>query len=206
LKVIRLTDRREVIRHYLERERQRKPRLASDVSTLNYDDANALDRWLKKHNLKEGVISGFRQWAWAVLEWDDLLDCAVVERLSRGQSVRNLGALVEIGFLNGWEPLTPNPVWHSVIRAGRPLPTSQALIIRPALPSERARFYVEDGSGRAAYLAAHRPEEEVVAYAYIGFDPDPASVWLARHLESGYFVRTAERYRRIEDVLAGVSP
>jgi hypothetical protein len=202
LKVIRLTDRREVIRHYLERERQRKPRIPTDGFILDYGDTKALDAWLRKHNLKQGVISGFRQWAWTMLRWEDLLECAVVDRLSRGQSVRTLGALLQIGFLKGWEPVTPNPVWHSVIQAGRPLPASQALIIRPALPSESARFYVEDGSGRAAYLAAHRPQAEVVAYAYIGFDPDPASDWLARNLESGYFVRSAERYRRIEDVVA----
>jgi len=190
-----------VIGHYLERERQRKPRVPADMSILNYDDSNALDGWLKRLNLKQGVVSGFRQWAWAMVGWEDLLDCAVVDRLSRGQSMRSLGALKQSGFLNGWEPVTPNPVWHSVIQAGLPLPASQALIIRPALPSESARFYVEDGSGRAAYLAAHRPDADAVAYAYIGFDPDPGSDWLARNLESGYFIRAAERYRRIEDVL-----
>jgi hypothetical protein len=162
-----------------------------------------MDSWLKKHNLKPGVISGFRQWAWAELGWEDILDCAVVRRISRGQSVRSLGALLNIGFLNGWEPITANPVWYNVVQAGLPLPASQALIIRPALPSESARFYVEDGSGRAAYLASHRPDADVVAHGYIGFDPDPASEWLARNLESGFFVRSAERYRRIEDVLNG---
>jgi hypothetical protein len=203
LKIVRVTDRREVITSYLNRERRRRPRLP-DIAVRSYEDSNTLDRWLKRHRLKHGVMSGFRQWAWVMLEWEDLLDCAVVDSISRGQTVRSLGALVSSGFLhNDWEPLTPNRVWHEVIRAGFPLPVSEALILRPALPSELARFYVEDGSGRAAYLASHRPKAEVVAYAYLGFDPDPASEWMRKNLELGYFLRTARRYSRIEDLLNG---
>lgn len=202
LKIIRITDRREVIASYLNRERRRRPRLP-DLAVRSYDDSNALDRWLKRHRLKHGVISGFRQWAWVMLEWEDLLECAVVESLSRGQPVRSLGGLVTNGFLGNWEPVTPNRAWYDLIRAGSPLPVSEALILRPALPSEQARFYVEDGSGRAAYLAGHRPKAEVVAYAYVGFDPDPGSEWMRRNLELGYFLRMAQRYRRIEGVLNG---
>ena len=99
------------------------------------------------------------------------------------------------------EPVTPNPLWYTPIRAGLPLSESEAMIIRPALPAESARFYVEDGSGRATYLTAHPPAAEIIAFAYVGFDPDPTSRWLREALDGGYFVRTASRYQRIEDIL-----
>ena len=200
LTILRFTDRYEVVNHYLNRER-RSGRHALDWSRLRYDDPNIIDGWLKRNRLKHGVISGFRQWAYAALEWQNLLDCAVVDRISRGVTVRSLGALLQTGLLNDWEPITPNPLWHTPIRAGLPLPESEAMIMRPALPAELARFYVEDGSGRASYLTAHPPNAEVVAYAYVGFDPDPTSRWLRQTLDGGYFVRTASRYQRIEDIL-----
>lgn len=203
LKVLRVTDRREVVNHYLDRERRSGRRVPLDWARLRYDDANAMDTWLKGNRLKHGVISGFRQWAYAALAWQNLLDFAVVDRLSRGLSVRSLGALLEIGFLNDWEPITPNPLWHGPIRAGLPLTESDAIILRPALPAEQARFYVEDGSGRATYLAAHPPTADIVAFAYVGFDPDPVSRWLRSSLDSGYFIRAAARFQRMEDVLRG---
>ena len=148
-------------------------------------------------------MPGFRQWAWAKLDWEDLLGCAVHDRLYRGQQVGTLGDLLGIGFLEGWKPLRANPVWEPVIRARTGLPPSLALILRPAVPSEKARFYVEDGTGRAASLAANRPTTDIVAYAYIGFDPDPQSAWLRANLDSGHFLRSADRYQTLEDVIAG---
>ena len=201
LVVVRLTDRREVIDHYLRHELNRNSRRRLDTSGLRYDDSNGLDRFLRRKRLKFGVKPGFRKWAFVSVAWDDLMDCAVVERLSSGQRMRNLGALVSSGFLDDWEPVTANPAWHTVIREGLPLPPSLALVLRPAIPSEGARYYVEDGSGRAAYLAAHRPNASVVANAYLGFDPDPSSNWLASNLESGYFVRNAERFQSVDDIL-----
>lgn len=202
MRILRLAQRSEVIGCYLAREGRRQQSVAADAEIFDFDDCNAMDRWLKRRRLKHGVITGFRRWVLVTLAWEDLLECAVVERISRGSSERSLGALWSCGFLKDWEPITPNPHWHDLIVAGEPLPPSEALIMRPALPSEGARFYVEDGSGRAAYLVAHRPCTDVVAYGYIGFDPDPSSAWLGRALEGGHFVRWADRYHRFEDVLA----
>jgi len=202
LKIERITDRREVIMHYLESDRRHLP-IQKFLSESLLEDVNKLDRWLKKNRLKPGVISGFRQWVYAQLSIADLLQCSVVERLSRGVQARRLGDLLEMGFLDGWEPISPNPRWHEVIRTGGALPPADALILRPAVPSESARYYVEDGSGRAAYLVSRRPTSEVVAYAYIGFDPDPNSEWLARNLDQGYFHRATGRYSRVADVLNG---
>ena len=201
LNVLRVTDRHEVVNHYLDRERRSGRRVPADWSRLPYDDPNGMDGWLKGNRLKHGVISGFRQWAYAALAWQNLLECAVVDTLSRGVSARSLGALLELGFLEGWEPIRPNPLWHAPIRAGLPLAESEAIIMRPALPAEQARFYVEDGSGRATYLAARRPNADIVAFAYVGFDPDPTSQWLRSALETGYFLRTASHFQRIEDIL-----
>ena len=78
LTILRFTDRYEVVNHYLNRER-RSGRHALDWSRLRYDDPNIIDGWLKRNRLKHGVISGFRQWAYAALEWQNLLDCAVVD-------------------------------------------------------------------------------------------------------------------------------
>jgi hypothetical protein len=202
LKIERLTDRREVMKHYLECDR-RRPQLPEFMSGSGIEDVNRVDRWLKRSRLKPGVISGFRQWAYAQLTFADLLQCSVVETVSRGVPGRRLGDLLDMGFLDGWEPIWPNPRWHEIIRTNGALPAADALIIRPAVPSESARYYVEDGSGRAAYLAAHRPTAEVVAYAYLGFDPDPNSEWLSRNLDKGHFHRMGSRYRRVEDVLNG---
>lgn len=191
-----------MIEHYLACDR-RRPKLPESLLGPALDDVNQVDRWLKRNRLKPGVISGFRQWVYAQLTFADLLQCSVVETVSRGVQARRLGDLLDMGFLDGWEPISPNPRWHELIRSGGVLPAAHALILRPAVPSESARYYVEDGTGRAAYLAARRPPAEVVAYAYIGFDPDPNSKWLARNLDQGYFSRAAGRYSRVEDVLNG---
>ena len=188
--------------HYLACDRRRPP-MAKFLSESLLEDVNEVDRWLKKYRLKPGVISGFRQWVYAQLSFADLRQCSVVETLSRGVQARRLGDLLDMGFLDGWEPISPNPRWHEVIRTGGALPPAHALILRPAVPSESARYYVEDGTGRAAYLASRRPTADVVAYAYIGFDPDPNSEWLAANLDQGYFHRSAGRYSRVEDVLNG---
>ncbi len=159
------------MKHYLECDR-RRPQLPEFMSGSGIEDVNRVDRWLKRSRLKPGVISGFRQWAHAQLTFADLLQCAVVETVSRGVAARRLGDLLDMGFLDGWEPIWPNPRWHEIIR-------------------------------RATYLASRRPTAEVVAYAYIGFDPDPNSEWLARNLDKGHFHRMASQYRRVEDVLNG---
>src|SRR5437764_10591199 len=97
LNILRVTDRREIVNHYLDLERRSGRRVPTDWSNLPYEDPNVMDRWLKGHGLKHGVISGFRQWAYTALQWHNLLECAVVEKLSRGVSVRSLGGLHQIG-------------------------------------------------------------------------------------------------------------
>ena len=74
--------------------------------------------------------------------------------------------------------------------------------LSPHLEEVRRKFLWENvGKGIQAYLTAHPPSTEIVAFAYVGFDPDPASQWLGQNLDNGYFVRAASHYQRIEDIL-----
>lgn len=167
LKVERIADRREVINHYLACDR-RRPHLPDYLTDPVLEDPNKVDQWLKKKHLKPGVISGFRQWVCAQLSFEDLLQCAVVETLSRGVQARRLGDLLDIGFLDGWEPIWPNPVWHEVgalLRRGRDRPCRLS-----GLPPSKG-----GGGGVRVHRVRPGPEQRVA-----GHEPGPRITSIAR--------------------------
>ncbi len=199
MKIEGIVDRREIIEHYLRLENRKGSPIPFPYPNLPWDDVNALDCWFDKHHYKTGVISGFRHWGVAILSYEDVLDCAIVSHIFRAPSQR-LGDLLRLGCLDTWKPGNPNRYWEQPVHKGESIPRQWGLIMRGALPRERARFYVEDGNGRATWFAAQRGEASRTAYAFIGFDPDPASHWLRKNLES-HFYRHAQRYARLQDFL-----
>jgi hypothetical protein len=62
------------------------------------------------------------------------------------------------------------------------------MILRPAVFSENpARWYLEDGSGRAAAIVANAgkyPTDQSVAFGYLGMRPDPRSRFMQTRFPS----------------------
>lgn len=94
--------------------------------------------------------------------------------------------LVLRGKLAEWIP-KGSPDWWSLIGNGSDLDVKSALIARPALRSEGpAKWYIEDGSGRALALLQRilrYGEVHRTAWAYLGHEPDERSAFIREHPE-----------------------
>lgn len=193
-------NREEVIRAYLERERRDKgTALPADVDDLAWGDSAVLNAWLLDHGYKEGVLSDFRSWVVVRLTESDLMDCVIADfdGFWAGCPGRRIGTLLTScrSRVQEWRPNRPTS-WFSALGAGAPFPRDAPLILRPAVPSEGGRWYIEDGSGRglcyARRLQGHPGRCEVIGY--LAFDPDPESEWLRTNLDSGHFIHEAGYY------------
>lgn len=195
MKVIKEVSRRELIEFYLKREAEDGKSTPSSVDSLDWDNPNTLDAWLDENGYKEGVISGFKKWKLVKLSKDDLLDCAIVGSIFPGKS-QCVGSLLEEGVLENWKPDRVT-TWFNWLESGKPFKKEWALILRPALPCEKACWYIEDGSGRALCYTRriNKSGEESRAFAFIGHSPDPSSNWLKTHLGDGYFL---QQFRELE--------
>jgi hypothetical protein len=209
---IRELDRRELIQIYLEGELHKKGTpVPESIGTLDWDDVNAIDQWLSLNGYKNGIISGFRRWAYVQLSLEDLLSCSVYGGHFPGHTNCSLGALARSGALAAsrsdrldvhgqW--VRPKPVWFDLLSQAE-FDERYAITLRPACRGVRrqgAKFYVEDGGGRAvlytqACLRLQRPSQMT---GYIGFDPDPASQWLKRTFRGELLGR---QYATLEQVL-----
>ena len=69
----------------------------------------------------------------------------------------------------------------------------------PSPTTENSRWYVEDGSGRMTQLI-QRSNGTERAFAYVGFAPDPRSVWLSDEW-GGHFIFQHHLYDTEGDVL-----
>lgn len=194
MRVIKTVSRKEIIRFYLRREKEKGKSVPPGLDNLKWDNPSDLDAWLSENNYKEGVISGFTKWKFVELSKEDLLDCAVVNSIFPGKSQR-ISNLLKETVLEDWKP-DRETTWYKLLNSGKPFKKEWALILRPALPSEKARWYIEDGSGRALCYVRRITtyQEKCQAYAYIGFSPDLKSKWLRTHLDNGYFIANANRY------------
>ena len=169
--------REEVIRFYAEYDRRKKGQAQVDFTSWAWADPDRLDRKLKDVGLKDGVLAAYRAWDLATLGIPDLLECAVVNHIfpSEPQAV---GQLVLRGKLADWLPKGA-PSWWCSLANGLDLGREEALILRPALPSEApANWYLEDGSGRALALVQRilrYGETSRIAWAYVGKTPDEHS-------------------------------
>jgi hypothetical protein len=187
-------DRQTVLDGYLNRENAKEEgkEIPPPYPELAWDNVAWLDLWLQHSGYKEGDPSGFRWWLPVELSFADLLDCAIWSGLFKGEFQR-LGDLLDSGRLKNWEPTETRRDWYHRIKNGGSISPEWPLILRPALPSEKAALYVEDGSGRATWLVAQPSAENRTAAGLIAFDPEPSSTWLAANLE-GRFLQPEPLY------------
>ena len=193
-------NREAVIRAYLERERRDKgTAVPADVDDLAWDDSGVLNAWLRDHGYKEGVLSDFRSWVRVRLTESDLLDCVIAGFAGFWADCpsRRIGTLLTSGRSRAqeWGPDRPTS-WFNALDSGARFPQDAPLILRPSVPSEGGRWYIEDGSGRglcyARRLRSHPGKCEAVGY--LALDPDPQSGWLRRNLDNGHFIDHAGAY------------
>ncbi len=204
MKLLTTVSRKEVIEFYLDGEALRKNKhVTPTFGSLNLDDPNATDQWLRENDYKYGVLSGFVKWAFVELSVNDIGNIAVVNHIFKSNRVlKHLAGTLE---LVNWIPnRNPLPIWYGPLEASE-WKDEYAIILRPPTPGERsegATLYVEDGSGRAIcyYRSLLRTAAPSRMRGYIGFDPNPSSVFLQTWLERE-FARNAARYSTLENML-----
>ncbi len=209
MKLIATVSRKDVIKFYIDGEafKKNKP-IPSTFESLNLDDPNATDQWLKQNDYKRGVISGFAQWALVELSVDDLGSIAVVNHIfkSSNRVLKNLAGTRE---LEDWIPnRNPLPVWYGPLWANV-WKDEYSIILRPPTPGERsegASLYVEDGSGRSIcyYRSLLRTGDPSRMRGYVGFDPNPRSMFFRDELEREFAINAA-RYSTLENMLNAIN-
>jgi hypothetical protein len=181
-------EREEVIRLYAvyDWRKKQKERLDSLLASLDgweWDDPYKIDRQLASSGLKEGVLSAYKTWQHVELGVADLLECAIVNHIFPMEP-QVLDRLLLRGKLAEWFPIG-NPVWWQQIGNGQELGGESPMILRRALPNEApAKWYVEDGSGRALALiqrVLRYGEIARTAWAYLGDEPDERSRFMKDH-------------------------
>lgn len=174
-------ERREVVEFYVRYDCTKKRRPTPTLESWSWSQADTLDRELKQVGLKFGVIPGYLLWDFVALSLDDLRGCAVQRGILPSQV---LFVAEESGALARWRADRPSP-WLEQARRGQAMEERAALILRPAVSSERpARWYAEDGSGRAlGILSSGRAFGGVhpVAFAYVGRVLDRDSAFMREH-------------------------
>lgn len=176
--------RRELIEAYLKYEAPKpKKNLAapSDIDEWDWNNPNAIDQKLESNRFKYGIISGFKHWQRVTLSQEGLRKCAIVNHIfPREQQV--LSHLVSLSAFWSWRPNRPTE-WYDRLNGGGPFSREWALILRPAVSSERpAVWYIEDGGGRAVCFLRRlirENDQTNVATGYLGEDPDFSSKFMA---------------------------
>lgn len=174
--------REEVIRFYAGYDRRKKGQHLplSDMDAWPWDDPRGLDLKLEANGLKHGVLAAYRTWGLVEFGVTDLLECAVYNGIFRGEP-QALSQLILRGKLDGWSP-DRDTDWWQPIREGSVLGVDSALIARPSVRSEEpARWYFEDGSGRALALLQRILRYSDVGrtcWVYLGREPDQRSIFI----------------------------
>ena len=169
--------RQRVIETYVRYDAKKKNKPPIDFEHWNWDDANSLDEKLQAAGYKFGVISGYIIWNLVQLSYDDLGECAIVNCIFKGLP-QTLGELTNFPAFDNWKPDKP-PEWFETLEAGGNFPKEWAMILRPSVACEKpAKWYVEDGSGRAIcffrYLVRQKDQGRS-AFGYLGIEIDPSS-------------------------------
>lgn len=178
-------DRRAVIDEYIRYDSSKKGIPPPDTSKWDWSTANTIDAALSAAHYKHGIPAGFTEWVRVSLTVDDLRECAVVDTISSelASGTRDLGTLEADGRLAAWRPRSPAPAWLSSLEIGTPLSAEEPLLLRPAVPIEApAKWYLEDGSGRATAIVANagRFDSKLpVAYGLLGAVADPSSTFMS---------------------------
>jgi hypothetical protein len=179
--------RQEVILAYARYDLSKKGRacLPSDIDHWQWEDPGELDKKLRTNGLKDGVLAAYLHWQLVEVGLIDLLECAIFNGIFPGQP-QSLSRIVLNGKVADWHP-DRNTDWFDTIKHGTPLTADSPLIIRPSVRSEApAKWYVEDGSGRALALLQRmldRGELETSAYAFVGIEPDLRSSFITARPE-----------------------
>lgn len=172
--------RRDVITFYVRYDLQKKEQPTIDnLEEWPWNNPDAIDELLHGNHLKPGVLSAYSVWQLVQLDYADILDCAIVNHIFPGQpqALRKIDPnLIKTSKPKG------NPEWWEPLSSGADIAWEWALILRPAVTSERpAKWYVEDGSGRVLALFQRilkYNEFKRTAFAYIGIVPDESSTFI----------------------------
>jgi hypothetical protein len=187
--------RRVVIEKYAKYDYEKKRgsgQTLPDFDTWNWSSADAIDEELCRAGLKTGIPAGYLLWDMVQITIADFRECAVVVGIFSGQPHRQLGLIEQYGGLTNWEEKLFQhlgsrrpPSWYEYIKRGGVLGESAPFLLRPAVFDERpARWYVEDGSGRAVTFVANAKaftDSDTVAIGYLGTKPDPTSTFMQTH-------------------------
>ena len=186
--------RRAVIERYAKYdfEKKRKSETLPNFDTWNWSSADAIDEELCRTGLKTGILAGYLSWDMVQVTIHDFRDCAVVSNIFSEQRHRQLGIIEQNGGLTSWEGkifqhlgTRQVPSWYDHIKRGKVLDESAPFLLRPTVPCERpARWYVEDGSGRAVTFVANAKvfaPSDSVAIGYLGIEPDLTSTFMRTH-------------------------
>jgi len=169
-------ERRIAVEAYATYDCSKKKRSKPDFATWDWSRADAIDRQMRRVDLKTGVPAGYLLWHEIEVTMSDLRECAVDVKIFQGQS-RKLG-LVGTDELIAWT-LNCQNTWYADIARGRPLDEAAPMLLRPAVRRESpASWYIEDGSGRAIAFVANQhafEASQTLAIGYLGHKPDPAS-------------------------------
>jgi hypothetical protein len=204
--------RRELLDYYLQGERIKKGyQIPADIESVDFDNPNCLDAWLKPNNFKYGSLAAFRRWALVQFDRDELLRMAIIpDRFPMHVSVL-LADLAKTAEFQSWIiDRGPLPPWWEQLSAGDW--TEQfPIICRPPQKLERrhgALLWVEDGSSRiTVYLRALlQQNRQSQLTGYVGFDPDPNSHFLQRKFRGEFVGKAARKYATFESTIAASSP
>ena len=171
--------REEVVRFYVKYDwRKKKSELPlPNMEDWPWNDAAGIDQKLHDSGLKTGVLAAYLTWRLVEFSVADLLECAIVNHIFPREP-QALSRLVLLGRLSEWFP-NKNPEWWRLIGNGSDI---NALIVRPALQCEGpAKWYIEDGSGRALALLQRMLRYGEVGRtvpAYLGHEPDEHSAFI----------------------------
>jgi hypothetical protein len=180
--------REEVIRFYVNYDLRKKSRpLVPDAEFLAWpwDDPEGLDQKLGDRQLKKGVLAAYRSWKLVRFDVANLLECAIVNHIFPGEP-QALSELLLRGKLAEWLPLGA-PEWWGQLGSGSEFDQDSALVVRPALNTEApAKWYLEDGSGRALALLQRilrYGEINRTVRAYLGYVCDERSPFIKSQSE-----------------------
>ncbi len=197
--IIKDLSRKDVISFYVEYDRRKKPAEKDiNLTTWLWDDPVELDNVLKANKFKSGVLPAYMLWNLVELDFNDILDCAIVNHIFPDLP-QALNLIQDKGVIEIWRPPNlPNssepPEWWVPLSSGSNLPREWALILRPSTLTEKpAKWYVEDGSGRVLALAQHvlkYGDKTKTAYAYLGVIPD----------ENSPFIKSRPELSRIQEL------
>ena len=183
--------RKDVITAYVNYDARKKNNaIPKNLADWPWSDPNALDFELIRNKFKHGIIAGYKTWQAVQLSRHDLLNCAVVNHMFRDfQSPsehlpRVLRQLIHHPVLRQWKPNKATE-WYEWLESGKAFPDDWPLILRPTVSSEAAaKYYIEDGSGRAVCFLrrlCNHPEESGAAMGYLGIEPDFGSNFMQQH-------------------------